>query len=182
MITEVWRRGSVIGSWLLDLTAGRCVGDADSAELRGPRIRFGRGTLDGGGGDRRGRAGAGAERGAVRALQLARRSGFREPRVVGDAARFRWPRRKSGAAGRGAEGLGSSRHRKVGRAGGTGRQRTVAACDLNARRASRPRDRSARHQDMAHRAARILEPGQQANALQHPKQGSRDASHPLHAA
>ena len=34
-ITEVWRRGSVIASWLLDLTAGAMVGDPDLKEFAG---------------------------------------------------------------------------------------------------------------------------------------------------
>src|SRR5205823_3123426 len=55
-IAEVWRRGSVIASWLLDLTATAPVDDQ--------------------GGNRRGSAGACAHHGAVRALHLARRGGF----------------------------------------------------------------------------------------------------------
>jgi 6-phosphogluconate dehydrogenase len=34
-ITEVWRRGSVIGSWLLDLTAASLVGDAGLDQYSG---------------------------------------------------------------------------------------------------------------------------------------------------
>jgi 6-phosphogluconate dehydrogenase len=34
-IAEVWRRGSVIGSWLLDLIAGSLVGDADLKNYAG---------------------------------------------------------------------------------------------------------------------------------------------------
>jgi 6-phosphogluconate dehydrogenase len=34
-ITEVWRRGSVIASWLLDLTAGALLGQSDLAEFAG---------------------------------------------------------------------------------------------------------------------------------------------------
>jgi 6-phosphogluconate dehydrogenase len=34
-ITEVWRRGSVIGSWLLDLTAASLVGDAGLEQYSG---------------------------------------------------------------------------------------------------------------------------------------------------
>ena len=45
-IAELWRRGSVIGSWLLDLTASALAKDPELGELRGPRLRFGRGTLD----------------------------------------------------------------------------------------------------------------------------------------
>ena len=34
-IAEVWRRGSVIASWLLDLTALRCLGSPDLADFKG---------------------------------------------------------------------------------------------------------------------------------------------------
>ena len=34
-ITEVWRRGSVVSSWLLDLTAAALAGDADLAHFEG---------------------------------------------------------------------------------------------------------------------------------------------------
>jgi 6-phosphogluconate dehydrogenase len=34
-ITEVWRRGSVVASWLLDLTASSLVGDAELAQFAG---------------------------------------------------------------------------------------------------------------------------------------------------
>ncbi|MGI8609115.1 MAG: phosphogluconate dehydrogenase (NAD(+)-dependent, decarboxylating) [Candidatus Dormibacteria bacterium] len=34
-VAEVWRRGSVIASWLLDLTAGAMVGDSDLKEFSG---------------------------------------------------------------------------------------------------------------------------------------------------
>ena len=39
-VAEVWRRGSVIGSWLLDLTAGALRQDPDAGEFRkaGSRI------------------------------------------------------------------------------------------------------------------------------------------------
>ena len=45
-IAEVWRRGSVIGSWLLDLTAARAGRRPAARRLRGPRLRFGRRPLD----------------------------------------------------------------------------------------------------------------------------------------
>ena len=62
-IAEVWRRGSVIASWLLDLTANaRSARIRRSRNSRRPRFRFGRRALDDQGGDRRGRAGAGADR------------------------------------------------------------------------------------------------------------------------
>ena len=76
-VAEVWRRGSVIASWLLDLTATALVQDPEAGEVRRPRLRFRRRPLDDQGGDRRRRAGAGADVGALRAVQLARRGGLR---------------------------------------------------------------------------------------------------------
>ena len=45
-IAEVWRRGSVIRSWLLDLTASSLVQRSGSRWLRRACVRLGRGTLD----------------------------------------------------------------------------------------------------------------------------------------
>ena len=45
-VAEVWRRGSVIASWLLDLTATELLKEPSLEKLRGTRVRFGRGTLD----------------------------------------------------------------------------------------------------------------------------------------
>ena len=96
-IAEVWRRGSVIASWLLDLTASALIErPALWRSSRGRCLGFGRGPLDDQGGDRRGGAGAGAHHGAVRALQFARRSGLPEQAALGDALRVR---RASGKIG-----------------------------------------------------------------------------------
>ena len=75
-IAEVWRRGSVIASWLLDLTAAALIAGSGADEICRPRLRFGRRPLDDQGRHRRGRAGARAQRRAVRAVQLARRGDF----------------------------------------------------------------------------------------------------------
>ena len=45
-IAEVWRRGSVIASWLLDLTAAALLEDPSSREIRRAGFGFGRGALD----------------------------------------------------------------------------------------------------------------------------------------
>ena len=58
-IAEVWRRGSVIASWLLDLTAISLLEDP-AFEVRRPRFGFRRRPLDDQGRDRRSRARAGA--------------------------------------------------------------------------------------------------------------------------
>ena len=56
-IAEVWRRGSVIASWLLDLTATALIEDPDLVEIRRAGVRLRRRPLDDQGRHRRGRAG-----------------------------------------------------------------------------------------------------------------------------
>ena len=70
-IAEVWRRGSVIASWLLDLAA---ISLLDSPDLEVCRAGFGFGgrPLDNPGGDRRVGSGSRAERCALRTLQFSR--------------------------------------------------------------------------------------------------------------
>ena len=75
-ISELWRRGSVISSWLLDLTARRCTSTPSLDEYAGHVERLRRGPLDGAGRGRGGRAGAGARGLAVQPLRLARRGGL----------------------------------------------------------------------------------------------------------
>ena len=84
-VTEVWRRGSVIASWLLDLTARGAARVPDARRLLRPGVGLGRGALDVDRGDRRGRAGAGADHRAVLALRLARARRLRQQGAVGDA-------------------------------------------------------------------------------------------------
>ena len=88
-IAEVWRRGSVIASWLLDLTAAALAKDPALIEVRRQGLGFGRRALDDQGRDRRGRAGAGAVDRALRTFQLARRGGLRRQAAVGHALRVR---------------------------------------------------------------------------------------------
>ena len=57
-IAEVWRRGSVIASWLLDLTAASLIQDPALSEICRTRVRLRRRPLDDQGGHRRRRAGA----------------------------------------------------------------------------------------------------------------------------
>ena len=52
-ITEVWRRGSVVSSWLLDLTAEALAADPQLDGFAGNVVGLGRGTLDDQRGDRR---------------------------------------------------------------------------------------------------------------------------------
>src|SRR5262249_13001280 len=77
-----------------ELVAARPDGGRDgqgpvARRIRGPRVRFGRGPLDAGRGQRRGRARTRPRGGAVRAVCLARRGGLSEPCAVGHAARIR---------------------------------------------------------------------------------------------
>ena len=69
-IAEVWRRGSVVSSWLLDLTSIALAREENARFLFRLRRGFRRGPLDVAGGDRRG----GAGRGAVAALYARFRS------------------------------------------------------------------------------------------------------------
>ena len=78
-VAEVWRRGSVIASWLLDLTAAALVESPDLADFSGRVSDSGEGRWTRGRRRRRGRPGERAERVAVQPLQLARRG-----RVYGD--------------------------------------------------------------------------------------------------
>ena len=95
-VAEVWRRGSVIASWLLDLTAIALLKSPDLDGLLRPRLGLGRRALDDPGGDRRGHAGRGPDGRALRALRLARRGRLRQQAAVGDALRVRRPRREEG--------------------------------------------------------------------------------------
>ena len=71
-IAGIWRYGSVVRSWLLELLARRVRGRGQPPrEDQGLRRRLRRGPLDDRRGDRRGRAGAGDHRGALRPLRLA---------------------------------------------------------------------------------------------------------------
>ena len=95
-VTEVWRRGSVVASWLLDLTAQAFVTEPRPGRLRRARRRLRRGPLDEHRGDRRQRPRAGPDHRALRALHVARRVGLRRPGPLGDAPRLRRPPRDEG--------------------------------------------------------------------------------------
>ena len=95
-ITEVWRRGSVVASWLLDLTAAALTASPGLGEFFGTRLGFRRRPLDHSGRHRRIRAGAGAERRLVPALHLARRGRLRRQSFIRPALPVRRPRRNQG--------------------------------------------------------------------------------------
>src|ERR1700719_4208039 len=83
----------------------RAVGGSRTRQVRRPRLRFRRRTLDDCGSHRRGGPRAGTDHSAIRALQLARRSRFSEQTAFGDALRIR---RAPGKARRRQNGVGMS--------------------------------------------------------------------------
>ncbi len=95
-IAEVWRRGSVVSSWLLDLTASALNKDPALAQFSRPRVRLGRRPLDDQGCDRRGGSRAGAHDRSLRTLQLARRGDVPGQAAVRHALRVRRSRREEG--------------------------------------------------------------------------------------
>ena len=90
---EVWRRGSVISSWLLDLCALGLGRRSAARQVFGQGRRFGRRPLD----DRRGDGGSGAavraQRRAVRPLSQPHGFDLRRQAAVRHALRLRRPRR-----------------------------------------------------------------------------------------
>ncbi len=95
-VAEVWRRGSVIASWLLDLTATALSEDSALAKFAGRVSELRRRPVDDQSGYRRGRAGAGPDDGALRAVFFARRSRLSEQTPLGDALPVRRSPRKAG--------------------------------------------------------------------------------------
>ena len=93
-IAEVWRRGSVIASWLLDLTAQALLGSQDLADFKGRVSDSGEGRWTVDGGYRRVRPSPGDQCRALRSFQLARRGRFRRQGALSDALRVRRPRGK----------------------------------------------------------------------------------------
>ena len=119
-VAEVWRRGSVVASWLLDLTAAALAKSPDLEEFTGRVSDSGEGrwTIHAAVDDRRPRKRAVGC--ALRALQLARRGRLRGPAPVGaeigvrracrEAGGLRCPRGDTAAA-RATGGAGSRRLR-----------------------------------------------------------------------
>ena len=95
-IAEVWRRGSVIASWLLDLTATALIKDPDLANFAGRVSDSGEGRWTIKAAIDEAVPAPRADRGALRALQLARRGGLRGQAALGDALRVRRARREAG--------------------------------------------------------------------------------------
>ena len=96
-VAELWRRGSVISSWLLDLTAAALQANPQLDGLAGRVSDSGEGRWTVKAAVDIGVPGPGAGRLAVRAVRLPRRGPLRQPGAVGHAAAVRRP---PGAAGR----------------------------------------------------------------------------------
>ena len=94
-ITEAWRRGSVVASWLLDLTAQALAAGPQAGKLLRPCLGQRRGALDGAGGGGDGGLGAGALGRAVRPLRQPGRGPVQRQGALGPAQGLR---RASGTA------------------------------------------------------------------------------------
>ena len=96
-ITELWRRGSVISSWLVDLAAA-ALGCGSGVEGAGGICqRQRRRSLDDSRRNRRRRAGTGAQRSAVRPVLLPWQGHHGTQDPVGASRAVRRPRRRNGA-------------------------------------------------------------------------------------
>ena len=91
-IAETWRWGSVVRSWLLDLTADALRENPALEGIRGVRRGLGRGALDGGGVDRARGAGPGHHNGAAGALPVPAGPAVRRATARGDEEPVRRPR------------------------------------------------------------------------------------------
>ena len=98
-VAEVWRRGSVVGSWLVDLTADALARSPELDDFSGRVSGFRRGPLDAPGGDRHRRARRGDRLRPVRAAGLARQRRVRRQDPLRDAVRVRRSRREEELAG-----------------------------------------------------------------------------------
>ena len=95
-ITEVWRRGSVVASWLLDLTAISLLDQPTLEKFSGRVSDSGEGRWTIMAGHRIDRAGSGTERGSLSAVRFARRRRIRRKNFVRDAFPVRRARREKG--------------------------------------------------------------------------------------
>ena len=95
-ITEVWRRGSVVSSWLLDLTAAALVEDPDLKQFTGRVSDSGEGRWTIKAAIDEAVPVPVLSRRALPALQLARRVGLPGQAALGDALPVRRPPREAG--------------------------------------------------------------------------------------
>ena len=87
-ISEIWRYGSVVRSWLLDLTALALKADPTLSDVEPWVVDFGRRPLDGGGGNRSRCAGADHHAGPTDALRQPRPGELRRAPAIGAAERI----------------------------------------------------------------------------------------------
>ena len=99
-VAEVWRRGSVVASWLIDLTAAAFVDDPALDGLPRSSLRLGRGPVDRAGSRRRGRAQPRHHASLYDRFESRQNALFANKVLGGDAAAVRRPRREEGLAGR----------------------------------------------------------------------------------
>ena len=99
-VAEVWRRGSVVASWLLDLAAHSLQRVARARRLRGPRVRLRRRPMDDPRRGRRGRARAGARDALYERFASRGEADFADQHPLGDAQGVRRPRREEGLRNR----------------------------------------------------------------------------------
>ena len=93
-VAEVWRHGSVVSSWLVDLTADALARSPELAEFAGRVSDSGEGRWTRRSGDRRVRPRPGDQRRALAALRVARRGRVHRQAALGDARGVRRPRRE----------------------------------------------------------------------------------------
>ena len=147
-VAEVWRRGSVIGSWLLDLTAEALQESPDLSDFAGRVSDSGEGRWTSIAAIEEGVPAPVLEHGAVLALRLARPRRLRRQGAVGDAQAVRRPRREGRCSSQ-SHGPGdghrhpAASHRPGGRADGRGDRRRpgarAARCTSRSRAARTPR-------------------------------------------
>ena len=99
-IAEVWRRGSVIASWLLDLTAASLIQDPALSKFAGRVSDSGEGRWTIKAAIDEGVPALCALVGALRTIQLARRGGLRRQAAFRHALPVRRPHRKAGREAR----------------------------------------------------------------------------------
>ena len=95
-VAEVWRRGSVVGSWLLDLTAAALHESPTLEEFAGRVSDSGEGRWTSIAAIEEGVPAPGAHDRALLALRLAQHGRLREPAALRDAQAVRRPRREDG--------------------------------------------------------------------------------------
>ena len=97
-IAEVWRRGSVVASWLLDLNAIALLEQPDLKKFSGRVSDSGEGRWTITRRHRRGRPGSGAQRRTLPAIRFARRRRLRRQAALRHALRIRRPPGKEGVS------------------------------------------------------------------------------------